>query len=121
MALDLAQAKIYEFPITEDDIFDPFYTSLTLSRYARSIFEVSVLSLATALLPNAPRVWLDTVFGAYQFFHRTDHFKSPSLFIYAPTPLVSQEVKSASYSGDEGLSGRSLSPYDHSVNFSNES
>lgn len=121
IAIDPAQAKIYEFPITEDNIFDPFYTSLTLSQYARSIFEVGILSLATALLPNAPQVWLDTVFGVYRFFHRTDHFKTPSLFIYAPTPLVSQEVKSTSYSSDKGCSGCSLSPYDHSVNFSNES
>ena len=28
MALDPVQAKIYEFPIVEDNIFDPFYTSL---------------------------------------------------------------------------------------------
>ena len=53
MALDLAQAKIYEFPIVEDNIFDPTYTSLTLSRYTCAILKVSVLYLFTVLLPNA--------------------------------------------------------------------
>ena len=121
MSLDPAQSKIYCHPIADEDIFIPGYTHAMLDRYAQAILEVGFLSLSTALLPNAARTWLDTVLAAFRFFHRSESFKTPSLFIYAPIPLVYQEFKSGSNSSDKGLSGLSISPYAHSLNFSTES
>ncbi|KAL0056976.1 hypothetical protein AAF712_016406 [Marasmius tenuissimus] len=119
--LDPLQDFLYLSPETHETTFRDILDTQT----SQSIAEISVLSISTALIPGAPRAWVDVVFNALpiltpreavpvrMFFYNTA--EAIRRMAHRPAPPLSDADSSPNFSGLE------LSPYNASLNFSTES
>ncbi|KAK1215314.1 hypothetical protein PQX77_022083 [Marasmius sp. AFHP31] len=93
--------------------------------YAQAIAEIGVLSVSTALIPGAPRAWVDAVFNAIPML--TPREAVPvQMFFFNPADAIEHMTRPYTSPPSEttsspNISGLELSPYDGSINFSNES
>ncbi|KAK1228817.1 hypothetical protein PQX77_008136 [Marasmius sp. AFHP31] len=103
MRLDPLQDFLYLAPQTDESTFRDILDA-QIGPYAQAIAEIGVLSISTALIPAVP----------VQMF-----FFNPADAIECMTrPYTSPPLETTS---SPKLSGLKLSPYDGSINFSNES
>ncbi|KAK1223377.1 hypothetical protein PQX77_013749 [Marasmius sp. AFHP31] len=124
MRLDPLQDFLYLAPQTDKSTFRDILDA-QIGLYAQAIAEIGVLSVSTALIPGAPKAWVDAVFNAIPVL--TPREAVPvQMFSFNPadaiecmtrpyTSLLSETTSSPN------LSGLKLSPYNGSTNFSNES
>ncbi|KAJ8091205.1 hypothetical protein PM082_004181 [Marasmius tenuissimus] len=115
---------LYLSPETHETTFRDILDTQT-RWYSQSIAKISVLSILTALIPGAPRAWVDVVFNALPILTPREavpvrmFFYNPAEAIrrmaHRPAPPPSDADSSPNFSGLE------LSPYNASLNFSTES
>ncbi|KAK1221428.1 hypothetical protein PQX77_015766 [Marasmius sp. AFHP31] len=124
MRLDPLQDFLYLAPQTDESTFRDILDA-QIGPYAQAIAEIGVLSVSTALIPGAPRAWVDAVFNAIPVLTPREavpvrmFFFNPADAIECMTrPYTSPLLETTS---SPNLSGLKLSPYDGSINFSNES
>ncbi|KAK1215913.1 hypothetical protein PQX77_021466 [Marasmius sp. AFHP31] len=122
--LDPLQDFLYLAPQTDKSTFRDILDA-QIGPYAQAIAEIGVLSVSTALIPGAPRAWVDAVFNAipvltpreavpvWMFF-----FNPADAIEHMTRPYTSLPSEAAS---SPNMSGLELSPYNASINFSNES
>ncbi|KAL0058227.1 hypothetical protein AAF712_015110 [Marasmius tenuissimus] len=60
--LDPLQEGLYLYPETDETTFPDILNQQT-RQYAQSMAEIGVLSILTALIPGAPRAWVDAIFN----------------------------------------------------------
>ncbi|KAK1218955.1 hypothetical protein PQX77_018343 [Marasmius sp. AFHP31] len=124
MRLDPLQDFLYLAPQTDESTFCDILDA-QIGPYAQAIAEIGVLSVFTALIPGAPEAWVDAVFNAIPVLTPREavpvwmFFFNPADAIERMTrPYTSPPLETTS---SPNLSGLELSPYDGSINFSNES
>ncbi|KAK1236209.1 hypothetical protein PQX77_000546 [Marasmius sp. AFHP31] len=124
MRLDPLQDFLYLAPQTDESTFRDILDA-QIGPYAQAIAEIGVLSVSTALIPGAPRAWVDAVFNAIPVLTPREavpvrmFFFNPADAIERMTrPYISPPSEAAS---SPNMSGLELSPYAASINFSNES
>ncbi|KAK1219176.1 hypothetical protein PQX77_018110 [Marasmius sp. AFHP31] len=124
MRFNPLQGFLYLAPQTDESTFRDILNA-EIGPYAQAITEIGVLSVSTALIPGAPRAWVDAVFNAIPvltpreavpvrmfFFNLADTIERMT----RPYTSLPSETTSS-----PNLSGLKLSPYDGSINFSNKS
>ncbi|KAK1228866.1 hypothetical protein PQX77_008089 [Marasmius sp. AFHP31] len=124
MRLNPLQDFLYLTPQTNKSIFHDILDA-QIGPYAQAITKIGVLSISTALITGTPRAWVDAVFNAIPvptpreavplrmfFFNPTDAIE------HMTRPYTSLPLETTS---SLNLSGLELSPYNGSINFSNES
>ncbi|KAK1218913.1 hypothetical protein PQX77_018381 [Marasmius sp. AFHP31] len=118
MRLNPLQDFLYLAPQTDEFTFRDILN-------AQAIAEIGVLSVSTALIPGAPRAWVDAVFNTIPVLTPCEavpvqmFFFNPANAIERMTrPYTSPLLETTS---SLNLSGLELSPYNSSINFSNES
>ncbi|KAK1230130.1 hypothetical protein PQX77_006787 [Marasmius sp. AFHP31] len=124
MHLDPLQDFLYLAPQTDESTFRNILDA-QIGPYAQAITEIGVLSVSTALIPGAPRAWVDAVFNAIPVLTpceavpvRMFFFNPADAIEHMTRPYTSPPLETTS---SPNLSGLELSPYDGSINFSNES
>ncbi|KAK1224623.1 hypothetical protein PQX77_012457 [Marasmius sp. AFHP31] len=124
MRLDPLQDFLYLTPQTDESTFRNILDA-QIGPYAQAIAEIGVLSVSTALIPGAPRAWVDAVFNAIPVLTPCEavpvwmFFFNPADSIERMTrPYTSPPLEAAS---SPNMSGLELSPYDASINFRNKS
>ncbi|KAK1222228.1 hypothetical protein PQX77_014922 [Marasmius sp. AFHP31] len=107
MRLDPLQDLLYLAPQTNESTFHDILDA-QIGPYAQAIAEIGVLSVSTALIPGAPRAWVDAVFNAIPVL--TPHEAVPvRMFFFNPANAI------------ERMTRPYTSPPSEAVNFSNES
>ncbi|KAK1223254.1 hypothetical protein PQX77_013881 [Marasmius sp. AFHP31] len=113
MHLDPLQDFLYLAPQTDESTFRDILDA-QIGPYAQAIAEIGVLSISTALIPGAPRAWVDAVFNAIPMLTPREavpvwmFFFNPADAIERMTrPYTSPPSKTTS---SPNLSGLELSP-----------
>ncbi|KAK1218762.1 hypothetical protein PQX77_018534 [Marasmius sp. AFHP31] len=123
MRLDPLQDFLYPAPQTDESTFHNILDA-QIGLYAQAIAEIGVLSVSTALIPGAPRAWVDAIFNTIPVLTPCEavpvrmFFFNPANAIERMTRPYTSPSKTTS---SPNLSGLKLSPYNSSINFSNES
>ncbi|KAK1215124.1 hypothetical protein PQX77_022278, partial [Marasmius sp. AFHP31] len=124
MRLNPLQDFLYLAPQTNESTFCDTLDA-QIGPYAQAIAEIGVLSVSTVLIPGAPRAWVDAVFNTIPVLTPREavpvrmFFFNPADTIECMTrPYTSPPLETTS---SPNLSGLKLSPYNGSINFSNES
>ncbi|KAK1217689.1 hypothetical protein PQX77_019651 [Marasmius sp. AFHP31] len=124
MRLDPLQDFLYLAPQTDESTFRDILDT-QIGPYAQAIAEIGVLSVSTALIPGAPRAWVDAVFNAIPVL--TPREAVPvRMFFFNPADAIERMTRPytslpSDTASSPNLSGLELSPYDASINFSNGS
>ncbi|KAK1217797.1 hypothetical protein PQX77_019547 [Marasmius sp. AFHP31] len=124
MQLNPLQDFLYLAPQTNKSTFHDILDAW-IGPYAQAIAEIGVLSVSTALIPGAPRAWVDAVFNAIPVL--TPREAVPvRMFFFNPADTIEHMTRPYTSSLSEttsspNLSGLELSPYDSSISFSNKS
>ncbi|KAK1235554.1 hypothetical protein PQX77_001220 [Marasmius sp. AFHP31] len=124
MRLDPLQDFLYLTPQTNESTFRNILDA-QIGPYAQAITEIGVLSVPTALIPGAPRAWVDAVFNTIPVLTPCEavpvqmfFFDPANAIEHMTRPYTSLPLETPS---SPNLSGLELSPYNGSINFSNES
>ncbi|KAK1221820.1 hypothetical protein PQX77_015363 [Marasmius sp. AFHP31] len=124
MRLDPLQDFLYLAPQTNKSTFRDILNA-QIGPYAQAIAEIGVLSISTALIPGAPRAWVDAIFNAIPVL--TPREAVPvQMFFFNPTDTIEHMTRPytsplSETTSSPNLSGLELSPYNGSINFSNQS
>ncbi|KAK1228090.1 hypothetical protein PQX77_008886 [Marasmius sp. AFHP31] len=91
MRLDPPQDFLYLAPQTNEstfcDIIDP-----QIGPYAQAIAEIGVLSVSTAIIPGAPRAWVDAVFNAIPMLTPREAV-SVQMFFFNPANAIERMTR----------------------------
>ncbi|KAK1223282.1 hypothetical protein PQX77_013843 [Marasmius sp. AFHP31] len=122
--LDPLQDFLYLAPQTDESTFCDILDT-QIGPYAQAITEVEVLSVSTALIPGAPRAWVDAVFNAIPVLTPCEAVPV-WMFFFNPADAIERMTRAytslpSETTSSPNLSGLKLSPYNGSINFSNES
>ncbi|KAK1219307.1 hypothetical protein PQX77_017978 [Marasmius sp. AFHP31] len=124
MRLNPRQDFLYLAPQTGESTFHDILNA-QIGPYAQAIAEIGVLSISTAVIPGAPRAWVDAVFNTIPVL--TPREAVPVwMFFFNPANAIERMTRPytsllSETTGSLNLSGLELSPYNGSINFSNES
>ncbi|KAK1223283.1 hypothetical protein PQX77_013844 [Marasmius sp. AFHP31] len=124
MHLDPLQDFLYLAPQTDESTFCDILDA-QIGPYAQAITEVEVLSVSTALIPGALRAWVDAVFNAIPVLTLCEAVPV-RMFFFDPANTIEHMTRPytslpSGTTSSPNLSGLKLSPYNGSINFSNES
>ncbi|KAK1215160.1 hypothetical protein PQX77_022241 [Marasmius sp. AFHP31] len=124
MRLDPLQDFLYLSPQSDKTTFRDILDT-QLAPYAQAIAEIGILSVPTALIPGAPRAWVNAVFNAVPLLSPREAVPV-WMFFYNPADAIQQMARPYTSPPSEAasspnMSGLGLSPYDASINFSNKS
>ncbi|KAK1222012.1 hypothetical protein PQX77_015166 [Marasmius sp. AFHP31] len=123
MRLDPLKDFLYLAPQSDESTFRNILNA-QIGPYAQAIAEIGDLSVSTALIPGAPRAWVDAVFNTIPVL--TPHEAVPvRMFFFNPADTIEGMTRPYTSPPSEttsspNLSRLELSPYDSSINFSNE-
>ncbi|KAK1230543.1 hypothetical protein PQX77_006363 [Marasmius sp. AFHP31] len=122
--LDPLQDFLYLAPQTDKSTFRNILNT-QIGPYAQAITEIGVLSVSTALIPGAPRAWVDAVFNTIPVLTPCEAVPV-WMFFFNPADAIERMTRPYTSPPSEttsspNLSGLELSPYNGSINFSNKS
>ncbi|KAK1217785.1 hypothetical protein PQX77_019550 [Marasmius sp. AFHP31] len=124
MHLDPLQDFLYLAPQSNKSTFCDILNA-QIGPYAQAVGEIGVLSVSTALIPGAPRAWVDAVFNSIPGLTPCEAVPV-QMFFFNPTDAIERMTRPYTSPPSEAasspsLSGLELSPYNGSINFSYKS
>ncbi|KAK1218035.1 hypothetical protein PQX77_019286 [Marasmius sp. AFHP31] len=115
MCLDPLQDFLYLALQTNKSTFCDILDA-QIGPYAQAIAEIGVLSVSTALIPGAPRAWVDAVFNAIPVLTPCEAVPV-QMFFFNPANTIKCMTTSPllEAASSPNLSGLKLSPYNGSI------